>query len=312
MEKACGPAEVFVSHSWSSSWGAIVSVLVSHYGPTTHAFVDIFANLQYSQGMPDSEAAASLRAELANDLAVLDQAIRSCSLGTVVVVDAPRAVAAKEANPFKRLWCRWEMWVTVHEGRLLTVALGSVEPRSRAFVHDDDNERFKKLHEGVDFRDCDATIEADKAKIFSEVEKSTVTFDEVDRVTQISLSTCIMRRRLPAFAAAIAGDRAAVREHMHALDDENWRGKAVHYLAASRGQHAALRLILEEGADPKEANNWGFTPLHYAALQNDIESVKVLLSFGADPTATTAGDGKTPAELAKDETTKALLLGKTS
>ena len=43
------------------------------------------------------------------------------------------------------------------------------------------------------------------------------------------------------------------------------------------------------------------TPLHDAVIRNDLEIVKVLIKFGADPTIKNTKDGKTPIDQAKDK-----------
>ncbi|KAL3483162.1 ankyrin repeat-containing domain protein [Aspergillus germanicus] len=47
--------------------------------------------------------------------------------------------------------------------------------------------------------------------------------------------------------------------------------------------HAALRLLLERGADPNEVGyGWAMTPLHSAVQQVDIVAARLLLDHGAD------------------------------
>ena len=48
-----------------------------------------------------------------------------------------------------------------------------------------------------------------------------------------------------------------------------------------------LKFFLERGRSPNEKNNFGKTPLMYAAQFNQLESAKLLLQYGADPNATT-------------------------
>ena len=49
----------------------------------------------------------------------------------------------------------------------------------------------------------------------------------------------------------------------------------------------ALQVLLERGADPNVANEFGKTPLMYAAQFNQQQSVQLLLEHGADPNAAT-------------------------
>src|SRR5262245_778294 len=70
--------------------------------------------------------------------------------------------------------------------------------------------------------------------------------------------------------------------------------------AASRGPFAAVRLLIESGANPNAPSPIaGYTPLMWAAYHDDgdLETVKFLLSKGADPKAKGA-NGETPVSLA--------------
>lgn len=69
------------------------------------------------------------------------------------------------------------------------------------------------------------------------------------------------------------------------------------HAAASRGDAAMVRKLLEKGADPGARQQSGWTALHGAAAQGDVEIVRLLRAGGADASART-DDGKTPAELA--------------
>jgi len=60
---------------------------------------------------------------------------------------------------------------------------------------------------------------------------------------------------------------------------------------------AAVKLLLEAGADVNAAGEYGETPLHCAASTGDLEMVKLLLEGGAKPEALDS-EGKTPADLA--------------
>ena len=53
------------------------------------------------------------------------------------------------------------------------------------------------------------------------------------------------------------------------------------------------KLLLERGADPNFANEYGATPLHRAAEQSNAEMAKLLLEGGANVNAP-ANDGTTP------------------
>ena len=43
--------------------------------------------------------------------------------------------------------------------------------------------------------------------------------------------------------------------------------------------------MLQAGADPFLNDNNGYAPIHWAAWKNNIECVKLLVQYGASPTA---------------------------
>lgn len=68
-------------------------------------------------------------------------------------------------------------------------------------------------------------------------------------------------------------------------------------LAARYGRVEAARLLLASGADPNTCNQEEETPLHLAVRGNDAEMVELLLAAGAQPDAADSG-GHTPLSLA--------------
>ncbi len=65
-------------------------------------------------------------------------------------------------------------------------------------------------------------------------------------------------------------------------------------------RRGVVALLLKYGADPNIKDKYYFrTPLHYAALNGDVDVVKELLERGADPTIRDS-KGKTPLDLARE------------
>lgn len=71
------------------------------------------------------------------------------------------------------------------------------------------------------------------------------------------------------------------------------------HAAASVGDAATMRLLLEKGADPNLRQQMGYAPLHATAANGDRATTEVLLAHGADANARN-DDGKTPADLADE------------
>jgi len=66
-------------------------------------------------------------------------------------------------------------------------------------------------------------------------------------------------------------------------------------------RHEIVELLLSFGADIAQRGINDYTPLHYAAAENDLRMIELLLAHGADPNARTAIDDHfTPAEEAEN------------
>lgn len=59
-----------------------------------------------------------------------------------------------------------------------------------------------------------------------------------------------------------------------------------------------MRMLLAAGADPNQANDRGWTPLHQAAYRNDVDMTELLLASGARVDLSAHGEGGTPLAIA--------------
>ena len=115
--------------------------------------------------------------------------------------------------------------------------------------------------------------------------------------------------------AAYFGRAEAARVLLDAdapVDEPSRNELGVHPLhAAAAGRHSELVWILIASDAPVHARQrGGWTALHSAAANGDLESVQALLSAGADSAAAN-DEGRTPLELASQESVRAALLGGT-
>ena len=69
--------------------------------------------------------------------------------------------------------------------------------------------------------------------------------------------------------------------------------------AATHGDVAISRMLLDAGADPNATQQSNFTALHAAALRGDLALAELLIERGAR-TGVKADDGRTPADIARD------------
>jgi len=99
-------------------------------------------------------------------------------------------------------------------------------------------------------------------------------------------------------------DLVAVRELLaagHDVTEPDKRGVTPVQLAASRGNTAVLRLVLEAGADPsaQATGGWGWPPLARAVVAQSQGAVALLLKAGADPTIRVLPGAQTLTEFAR-------------
>ena len=104
-----------------------------------------------------------------------------------------------------------------------------------------------------------------------------------------SASTAVSAPATSLMDAAVAGNVAAVRQHIAAGTNLNGRsadgGSTALIAAASFGQDETARLLIEAGADLELKNKEGSTALHTAAFLCRENIVRALLAKGADRNA---------------------------
>lgn len=89
---------------------------------------------------------------------------------------------------------------------------------------------------------------------------------------------------------------AGARQHLSPLQ-----------LAALQGDLMAVSSLLADGADPNEADRYGWTPLHFAVPLAGLDAVSALLAAGADPQAQTIS-GVTALHLAAAQAPESVVL----
>lgn len=112
-----------------------------------------------------------------------------------------------------------------------------------------------------------------------------------------------------ATSALQAGDverlSALLQQSPGLLAARNREHETLLHLAVGEGQPAAVRLLLEAGADPNAERPDGWTPLHAAAYghppepvpgpqKTALQAMELLLGAGADPAREAKGSGGTP------------------
>jgi len=94
------------------------------------------------------------------------------------------------------------------------------------------------------------------------------------------------------FAASAYGDIAEMQRAIDAHADVNFAsrfGETALCVAARKGNTAAVRLLLRNGADPAATGSDRHTALEWALFSAHLSTVEVLLDAGADPRARVSG-----------------------
>ena len=109
----------------------------------------------------------------------------------------------------------------------------------------------------------------------------------------------------PLHLAAFFGHLDAVQEFLRRGADVRARStnalKNLPIHAAAAGRHrAVVAALIHAGSPVNDQQHGGYTPLHSAAQNGDLEMTRMLLQAGADPKIA-AGIGKTPAGLAREK-----------
>jgi len=100
--------------------------------------------------------------------------------------------------------------------------------------------------------------------------------------------------------AAVAGNIEAVKQHLAAGEDVNWKndfGFTPLYYATWGGHKEIAELLIADGADVNKDDDDESTPLHCAADEDQTEIAELLIAKGADVNAKN-DDSETPLDLA--------------
>lgn len=123
--------------------------------------------------------------------------------------------------------------------------------------------------------------------------------DDPQEVLDEALAYAARSGRVEAISVLVA--------HGARLDADVYRGTPLIW-AASNGRAAAVRRLLELGADPMGRGGYGgpthgkdVTPLHLAGASGDPDTVQLLLDAGADPTVLDGHGYGTPASWARHD-----------
>lgn len=115
---------------------------------------------------------------------------------------------------------------------------------------------------------------------------------------RIAAHTVLDRKDSTVFTWAIKNDHhtlfGPLLDYGSDIEFLNWANQTPLMVAAAAGKLAAIRLLIDRGAEiAPQASPMSETALHHAAMRGQIEAAKILLEKGADIDAETKG-GETP------------------
>lgn len=82
------------------------------------------------------------------------------------------------------------------------------------------------------------------------------------------------------------------------INTQDSRGFTALHLAAMYGHEYTVALLLLRRADVNPKDRWGYTPLHAAGVAGEWRSVRVLVQYGGADIEATENTGKTPLHIA--------------
>ncbi|GFR45284.1 hypothetical protein Agub_g6392, partial [Astrephomene gubernaculifera] len=153
--------DYFISHKWDSPFHYLVRSVRDYLSGAVpgevYVWLDIFAVNQH----PGQEQQ--------DDMAQLKNAITIASGGTLVVLD-------HEAGPLGRVWCLFEIWLTVREK-----GLGSLHLLTYGFTNNDIWDCFQ----AIDVKTAEATNEDDRKRILKYIERSFKSLDDFNEMLKL-------------------------------------------------------------------------------------------------------------------------------
>lgn len=114
---------------------------------------------------------------------------------------------------------------------------------------------------------------------------------ELVRIVNTPLSSLLFK------GASLDEIKTAVEESGKSVDQISWLGGSLLYHAVLKGRRDVAEWLLSKNANP-DGIHYTSVPLGTAVGNEDIEMIKLLIAWGADPDAD-MGDDMTPRSLAK-------------
>ncbi|KAK3278317.1 hypothetical protein CYMTET_13740 [Cymbomonas tetramitiformis] len=261
MVPVTGPTDVFVSHSWGSTWGDLVAVIAHSLPLTCRVWLDVFAVLQW----PESESGRVRDHDLKRISAViaLSRGMLTavcCSSKVEAMLSVPYAIKKVLAGaevapgermdrrvPFTRAWCLQEMYyAAVHRTPVVVVA-GRTESAGSLVYQQVPGTVFPSLEVLTDASTATAADPMDLEKIAQAIGDCTA---QVTAAAQGAVAAGLLAANFPVVRhATLTGDLRDLCAKMagYAANQRCSAGVAPLEAAAALGRVEVVRAILTMG-----------------------------------------------------------------
>jgi hypothetical protein len=291
-----GPADVFISHTWSACWGTLVAAALNGAAVGRKVWVDNVAVRQFPGNMADLDfggvieqcKAVLLVAQALPGVAGLelkndwngDKSVKVLKPGQAIPKEERSLVAAC------RVWCLAEIDAAMRYDKPLVVMAGSAvqqteaNGRRSAYRFVADGPMLRNMPFLIDIESADATVAADKEMILSAISQqpggtaAMNTHIKSELQTAHELSHLVSVDASAAVAACLCGEPGRLALLSRAEAAEALRG------AVAAGQAAAVSGLLLAGASIEAPDADGMTGWWLAVEKGHAEVVRVLLAQG--------------------------------
>ena len=298
-----GPASIFVSHTWSGTWGTLVAATewMLGVGSNKKVWVDIFAVRQWPGNGCDLSFAAVIK-KCDATLVVVGALPRVAELTYKDVVSkGPKGCLDAEERkkiPFFRVWCLVEIHETIRSGNPIAIACGDRDPTTGTF--EPSMPLLYNMQFLIQIEQAEATVQEDQDRILDDI-RSSVGCDRVNNVVVGAIVGALAAAETTLVQRAALGDSVAFQQALDTCEfgkevaDEKYADLLI---AASACGYISLVSLLLATQQRKTSLTWNAsspTPPAMEPLQLSDSQARV-----SSPSIVTDSFGRSPLMLAVD------------
>jgi hypothetical protein len=282
-----GRAVTFISHSWDSKFGDLISAISDAADGNRKVWIDICGVRQWPSTKPD----------LSFEVVIPQCTALLLYCPCIERVDSNQSPDAKSLIPFFRAWCLFELF---HAATAAGVAI--VMKGGRRSITGDNNlnnyeflsdwETLWRLSQSIDINNASATKPSDRDNIFAQISRYNFNGNADEggggasgvsafnyRIRGVLLGTCHVQNH-PTVQSAACGDETAKAAII--ANPETY-----FFLAAAGGYETLVRALLSTNENLvlcRDSDN-GYTGLMGAALGGHRSCLELLVRSGSDVNA---------------------------